>query len=135
VFLCSSLFFMLWCTSTTQMTFTTTMITYVFILFVIIFNFFFSPFHIIVPLLMIKCLIEISFMTMSTTMVTSTTTTMTMKKWIKYCCIHFFENEEKPIGSVSAAEYYGCTGALNFFTIDILIFFIIDIRYFDFILL
>jgi len=64
---------MLWCTtSTTQMAFTTVMIIYIFILFVNIFilfvnifTFSFSLSHIIVPLLVKKCVFEISFITMS----------------------------------------------------------------------
>jgi len=82
-----SLFFkMFWCmTSTTQMAFTTIMITYILILFIIIFTFFFSLFHIIVPFFFIKCVFQISFMTMSIIIITTT------KIEIKCCCIHLWE--------------------------------------------
>ena len=78
---------MLWCMiSTTQMAFTIVMIIYVFfILFANIFTFFFSLFHIIVPLLVTKCVFEISFITMSIVNITI------MKIYIKCCCIHFWE--------------------------------------------
>ena len=74
-----SLFFrMLLCkTSMTQMLFTTVVINYIFILFVIVFIFFFSHFHTIVPLLMTQFLFEISF--------------MITKIWIRCCYIHFWE--------------------------------------------
>jgi len=50
---------MFWCTTNiTQMAFTTVMIIYTFILFVNIFTFSFSLFHIIMPLLVTKCVIE-----------------------------------------------------------------------------
>jgi len=74
-----SLFFLiLWCkTSTTQMAFTTAMINYIFILFVIVFIFFYYLLRTIVPFLMTKYLFEIFF--------------MTMKIWIRCCCIHLWE--------------------------------------------
>jgi len=74
-----SLFFrMLLCkTSTIQMVFTTVVINYIFILFVIVFIFFFSYFHTIVPLLMTKFLFQMSF--------------MITKIWIRCYCIHFWE--------------------------------------------
>ena len=68
-------------------------------------------FRILVPLLLMKFLFEISFITMSTTMINSMTTTTTMATtttkitttiilmvltssmiiWIRCCCIHFWE--------------------------------------------
>ena len=55
-----------WCMkSTTQMAFPIVMIIYTFILFANIFTFFFSFVHIILPLLVTKCIFEISFITMS----------------------------------------------------------------------
>jgi len=55
----------LWCTkNTTQMVFTIVMIIYTFILFANIFTFFFSLFHIILPLLVTKCVFEIFFIAM-----------------------------------------------------------------------
>jgi len=52
---------MFWCmTCTTQMVFTIVMIIYIFILFVNIFTFSFSLFHIIMSLLVTKCVFEFS---------------------------------------------------------------------------
>ena len=72
-------------TNTNQMNFTTIMITYILILFAIIFTFSFFLFHIIISFLVIKCVFGISFMTMSIV------TTMTIKIQIKSSYIHFWE--------------------------------------------
>jgi len=52
-------------TSTTQVAFIIVMIIYIFILFSNIFTFFFFLFHIIMPLLVTKCVFKIFFITMS----------------------------------------------------------------------
>jgi len=54
------------------MAFTTVMIIYTFIFFVNIFTFSFSLFHIIVSLLVTKCVFEIFFITMSIINITIT---------------------------------------------------------------
>jgi len=102
------IFKMLWCTtSITHMVFTIVMIIYTFILVVINLIFFFFLFYTIVPLLMIKFLFEIFFMTMSTIMIPSMTTTitkattMTMKIYIRNIIAFTSRNGAEPVWWIS----------------------------------